>query len=299
VVADVELVLGRLWPGRRPVPEPLAGGITNHNFVVDVDGQRFVLRLPSDDAELLGIDRETELEVGRLAAALGVGPEIVATDAESGAVVARFLDGRHMAPAELGRSPLVGAVGAVLHRVHHAGRVRSVFDHFAVVDRYAETARRRGVRAPFDLDAAIALMGRIALARPFRPSVLGHNDLLNGNLLLVDGRIRLIDWEYAGMADPFFDLANFSSHHDLDEDGDRALLTAYFGEAGAPRLAALGLMKLVSELREALWGVVQMAVSQLDEDFSAYALDHGARLFEREAALDVQGALRELGAPGP
>jgi thiamine kinase-like enzyme len=129
--------------------------------------------------------------------------------------------------------------------------------------------------------------------------VLGHNDLLNGNLLLVDGQIRLIDWEYAAMADPFFDLANFSSHHDLDEDGDRALLTAYFGEATVPRLAALGLMKLVSELREALWGVVQMAVSQLDEDFSAYARSHGDRFFERAAALDVESALREVGAPEP
>jgi thiamine kinase-like enzyme len=299
VAADVELVLGRLWPGRRLVPEPLGGGTTNTNFVVDVDGQRFVVRLPSADTELLGIDRETELEVGRLAADLGVGPEIVATDAESGAVVARFLDGRHMVPAELGRPPLLLAVGEVLHRVHHAGRVRAVFDHFAVVDRYAETARRRGVRAPFDLDAAVALMGRIALARPFRPSVLGHNDLLNGNLLLVDGKIRLIDWEYSGMADPFFDLANFSSHHDLDEEADRALLRAYFGEAGPPQRAALGLLKLVSELREAMWCVVQMAISQLDEDFSAYAVRHGARFFERQAAIDVEGALREVGALEP
>jgi len=299
VVADVELVLERLWPGRRPLPEPLAGGITNSNFVVEIDGRRFVLRLPSDDADLLGIDRESELEVGRLAAALGIGPEIVATDTESGAVVARFLEGRHMTAAELGRPPLVVAVGEVLHRMHHAGRVRAVFDHFAVVDRYAETARRRGVRAPFDLDAAVALMGRIALARPFRPSVLGHNDLLNGNLLLVDGRIRLIDWEYSGMADPFFDLANFSSHHDLGADGDRALLGAYFGEATRPRLAALGLLKLVSELREAMWGVVQMAVSQLDEDFPAYAVRHGARFFERAASIDVEDALREVAALEP
>jgi thiamine kinase-like enzyme len=298
VVADVELVLERLWPGRRPAPQPLSGGITNSNFVVDVDGQRFVLRLPSDDAELLGIDREAELEVGRLAAALGIGPEIVATDPESGAVVARFLDGRHVAPAELGRPPLVAAVGQVLQRVHHAGRVGAIFDHYAIADGYAETARRRGVRAPFDLETAIALMGRIALARPFRPSVLGHNDLLNGNLLLVDGRIRLIDWEYSGMADPFFDLANFSSHHDLDADGDRALLSAYFGEATGPHLAALGLLKLVSELREALWGVVQMAVSQLDEDFSAYAVEHGDRFYERAAAIDVERALREVGALG-
>jgi aminoglycoside phosphotransferase (APT) family kinase protein len=298
VVADVELVVERLWPGRRLVPEPLDGGTTNTNFAVAVDGERFVVRLPGADAELLGIDRESELAAGRLAADLGVGPEIVATDAQSGAVVARFLDGHHVALAELGRTPLVEAVGAVLHRVHHAGRVRAVFDHFAVVARYAETARGRGVRPPFDIDAAIALVGRIALARPFRPSVLGHNDLLNGNLLLVDGRIRLIDWEYSGMGDPFFDLANFSANHDLDEEGDRLLLAAYWGETGQPLVAALGLMKLVSELREAMWSVVQMAVSQLDENFESYALRHAERFFSRRDALDVERSLREAVAAG-
>jgi len=126
--------------------------------------------------------------------------------------------------------------------------------------------------------------------------VLGHNDLLNGNLLLVDGRIRLIDWEYSGMGDPFFDLANFSSHHDLGEEGDLALLEAYWGETGPALLAALGLMKLVSELREALWGVVQMAVSQLDEDFEAYAVLHSERFFARRDGMDVERSLREVGS---
>ena len=298
MAADVELVIERLWPGRRLVPEPLGGGITNTNFVVAVDGRRFVVRLPGADTELLGIDRESELAAGRLAADLGIGPEIVATDAPSGAVVARFLDGRHVAPAELGRTPLVEAVGAVLHRVHQAGRVRAVFDHFAVVAGYAETARGLGVRPPFDIDAAIALVGRIAEARPFRPRVLGHNDLLNGNLLLVDGRIRLIDWEYSGMGDPCFDLANFSANHDLDEDGDSLLLAAYWGESNPPLVAALGLMKLVSDLREAMWGVVQMAVSKLDEDFESYAGRHAERFFARRDALDVERLLREAGAAG-
>jgi thiamine kinase-like enzyme len=298
VAADVALVLGRLWPGRRLTPEPLGGGVTNTNFVVAVDGERFVVRLPAADSELLGIDRESELAAGRLAASLGVGPEIVATDAPSGAVVTRFLGGHHVTPEELGRTPLLEGVAAVLRRVHHAGRVRAVFDHFAVVARYAETARARGARPPFDLPAATALLGRIEEARPFRPSVLGHNDLLNGNLLLVDGRIRLIDWEYSGMGDPFFDLANFSSNHDLDDEGDRALLAAYWGEAGPARVAALGLLKLVSELREAMWGVVQTAISRLDEDFESYAVRHAERFFARRDALDIERLLREVHAPG-
>ena len=54
------------------------GGITNRNFLVDVDGESFVLRVPGKDTDLLGIDRRHEREAAERAADLGVGPEVVA-----------------------------------------------------------------------------------------------------------------------------------------------------------------------------------------------------------------------------
>jgi hypothetical protein len=83
------------------------------------------------------------------------------------------------------------------------------------------------------------------------------------------------------MGDPFFDLANFAVNHELDEDGDRALLAAY----GTTDSGALALMRFMSDFREAMWGVVQQGISALDHDFRAYADEHFARL-ERTAADD-------------
>jgi thiamine kinase-like enzyme len=93
-----------------------------------------------------------------------------------------------------------------------------------------------------------------------------------------------VDWEYAGMGHPYFDLANLAVNNAFDEAAQDRLLAAYFDEPPTPgRSAALRLMMLVSDAREAAWGVVQGAISELDFDFADYAHQHFARL-ERNAS---------------
>ena len=105
-----------------------------------------------------------------------------------------------------------------------------------------------------------------------------HNDLLNANFLDDGERLCIVDWEYAGMGDRFFDLANFSINHELDEAASAMLLEAYFGDVRERDAQALVLMRFMSDFREAMWGVVQSAVSELDFDFVAYASEHFERL---------------------
>jgi thiamine kinase-like enzyme len=104
-----------------------------------------------------------------------------------------------------------------------------------------------------------------------------HNDLLNGNFLL-GGRLYILDWEYAGMGDMFFDLANFSNNHELSPEEDRLLLDCYFGELTSHHLAHLGIMKVMSDFREAMWGLVQIGISSIEFDFREYANKHFERL---------------------
>jgi hypothetical protein len=93
------------------------------------------------------------------------------------------------------------------------------------------------------------------------------------------------------MGDRFFDLANFAINHELDADGRRHLLAAYFGEASDEDEAALDLMRFMSDFREAMWGVVQAAVSELDFDFAGYAREHFERLRRTAAEPSFQRAL--------
>ena len=191
-----------------------------------------------------------------------------------------------MTKEELATEPTLGEVITRLRDVHAAGRISATFDHFAVIRGYHELASTRGVDEPFDYPLASAVLDQIEVIRPFRPMVLGHNDLLNANLLH-DGSVRILDWEYAGMADPFFDLANFSVNNELGAELDKVVLHHYFGRVSESFLAALALMKLVSELREAMWGVAQLAISDLDFDFTRYAIDRSERFEVLLDGLDI------------
>jgi len=284
----VDRVVKRLWPGVPARVEPLPGGITNANFLVDLGTEKVVVRVPGRGRDLLGIDPASEVAATTLTAALGIAPELLAVDEELGCLVSRFVAGRPIPLEEMARQPMLGLVTDTLKRVHGAGRVDTTFDYFAVIERYHEHAAARGVLEPFDFPSARAVMGAVARARPFRATVLGHNDLLNANFLF-DGSVRILDWEYAGMTDPFFDLANLSVNHGFDDDTDTALLRHYFGECGEAVLATLSLFKLVSELREAMWGVLQLAVSDLDVDFAAYAGEHATRYQSLLAGMDLAG----------
>jgi thiamine kinase-like enzyme len=270
---DLDSALARLWPGGDAVVEPLGGGITNHNFKVAVGGETFVLRIGGKDAELLGIDRDHEHAASLAAASLGIGPEVVAY--VDGCLVTRFIEGRAVPPERLAPA----TVGETLRLVHGGPAVPSRFDSFRVVEAYRRTAERHGVAIP---PAYFEAAGRAAAIEPRhrdRATCLCHNDLLNANLIDDGSRLRIVDWEYAGMGDPLFDLGNFAANHDLDERAERALLVAHSGDDGDgdETLAALHDMRFMSDFREAMWGVVQQAISDVDFDFVAYADEHFAR----------------------
>jgi len=294
----VHQVVEHLWPGRPRQVERLEGGITNANYRVAVGDEVVVVRVPGSRTELLGIDRPSEAAAARLAAALGVGPEVVAVVEDPWCLVTRFIEGRPIEPVELGAEPMLGHVVDTLKKVHGGGAIPVTFDYFAVIRQYHEVAARRMVAEPFDYDAAGAVLDAVAEARPFRPTVLGHNDLLNANFLY-DGEVRILDWEYAGMTDPFFDLANLSVNHDFSAAGDDALLSHYFGRTSPGLSAALTVMKMVSELREAMWGVVQMAVSELEVDYVAYATERAAHFEALVRATDLTDLLAAAAAAEP
>jgi thiamine kinase-like enzyme len=96
-----------------------------------------------------------------------------------------------------------------------------------------------------------------------------------------------VDWEYAGMGDPFFDLGNFAVNHELDAEGERLLLENY----GGGDHEALVLMRFMSDFREAMWGVVQQAISTLEFDFRTYADEHFERLQRTAAEPRFRAAL--------
>ena len=269
-------MIERVWPGRRPPFEPLGGGITNHNFKVVVDGQAYVLRIGGKDTELLGIDRRAEQAAARMAASIGVGPEVYAVVEPEGFLVTRFIEGRPVPPESMRSQETIEQLAPAFRAIHEGPPIPSRFDSHRVVESYARVAGDRGVPIPYDYAWARSVAQTIESARGAQPQVSCHNDLLNAN------------WEYAGMGDRFFDLGNFSIKHEYEVEHDELLLAAYFGEVRRRDVASVRLMRFMGAFFEAMWGVVQQGISQLDFDFKAYAAENFARL--RAAAADPRFA---------
>ncbi|HEX5823414.1 MAG TPA: phosphotransferase [Candidatus Limnocylindrales bacterium] len=280
---------------------PLSGGITNRNFLVEPAGRtdRYVIRLAGNDTHLLGISREVEHAATVAAAGVGVGPEVTAFIRPEGYLVTRFIEGSPVSDQAVHRPETIARVAASLRRIHDGPAIPGLFVPLRIVEAYRALALARSVPIPPEYELAAALGRRIELAFLSNPVELRpcHNDLLNANFIDDGERIRIVDWEYAGMGDPFFDLGNFSINHELQPDEDAALLAAYDGPTAprdrAARLARLTLMRTVSDFREAMWGVLQQGISTLGVDFVEYAAEHFDRLLAGATTPRFEAALRE------
>jgi thiamine kinase-like enzyme len=176
---------------------------------------------------------------------------------------------------------VLARVAAALRAFHDGPPMTTVFDVPVIVEQQREVVTARGGSVPAELDDALTTARRIqaALHGPDHEPVPCHNDLLSANFILDRDELRIVDWEYAGMNDRFFDLGNFAVNNELGDADELRLLEAYFGSQPAPaHVAALALYRYVSDLREAMWGVVQTVLSDLDFDYRAYAVEHLERM---------------------
>src|SRR5215210_42561 len=291
VVARVTALLG---PRQGSVVQ-LEGGITNRNFRVNFGGTDYVVRLPGKRTEILGIDRTAECIANKAASKLGMAPGVAAMFEQPSCLVTMFIAGREMTVDELREPETLAEVAGDLRRFHDSGtELPTEFDSFRLVEEYAESGRANGSEPPEGYDDALALAHRIEKAidgQEEHEPVPSHNDLLTANFLLDGGEhIQLIDWEYAGMGDRWFDLGNFAVNNELDDDQEAQLLEAYFGEPpDERRLATLKLFRFMSDFREAMWGVVQTGVSELDFDFREYAQKHFDRLEQARSDPRFEG----------
>jgi thiamine kinase-like enzyme len=258
---------------------PLSGGITNLNFKIEADGRSYVIRLAGEGTDQLGIKRDVEHAANKVAGELGIAPEVVYFIEPEGYIVTRFVTGKRIMPEDIVKPDYLVRVAQKLRLFHrNSPKLKGEFNVFRRVEMLTKTAKAKGAQFPSDWDFIMKKMReaeKALLKDPYKPTPC-HNDLLNLNWLDEEvagdiGEIRLLDWEYAGMGDIFFDLGNFSHHHRLNEDQIRIFLTAYFGKMTPKHYARLRIMWPMSELHEAMWGTTQSVISTLEEDFQGYA----------------------------
>lgn len=272
--------------------EPLAGGLTNRNYLVHDGGEQFVARL-CDDRQFLGIDRRNERLCQIAACEAGVAPEV--THFEQGMLVSRFLDARTLADDDLQDPALLLRLAQTIRQIHSASdRLTGellFFCPFQTVRTYTQTARDHSAVLPPDIDQLVEDSRKLShRMSPFRPT-LCHNDLLAANVMDDGERLWLVDWEYGGIGNPLFDLAGVSANAGLSDQLEVHLIEAYAGSVSDAviddtMLREVRILKTASLLREALWAVIQTVMSDFDFDYAEYATVNFAKYRQARQDLD-------------
>jgi thiamine kinase-like enzyme len=256
------------------------GGLTNRNYRITVGREGYVLRLAGVGTGDY-IDRTAEAHNARVAATAGVNAEVLFFDAADGRMLCRYVDGITMTAEHFRDLARVERAARAFRRMHACSEpFAGSFDVFAKIDEYLALLRRNGARIPDgyeELQAAAEGARAVLAERPARLSPC-HNDPLAENFLDTGERMVIVDWEYAGMNDPMWDLGDLSVEAAFGPAQDAALLGAYFG--GEPPAAAAGRMVLYQGLCDlvwTLWGLIQVMNDNPAEDFWAYSINR----FER------------------
>jgi thiamine kinase len=208
----------------------LSDGPTNVSYLLQLAGMQYVLRLDKPDTAKLGLNRSNEKQVCKAVADAGLAPEPLYFDPAAGVYLRRYLPGRAWDASDLASPDQRERLARLLRVLHGLPPIGAAFDPLAAARRYA--AQLDSGQAGSILRESEKLMQQITTDST--DPALCHNDLVCHNVL--DGkRLMLIDWEYAGTGDPFFDLAVVVRHHGLDKKSEHHFLAAYLGRPASAR----------------------------------------------------------------
>ena len=263
-----------LWRGGVRI-EPLIGGLCNKSFVVSDESGRYVARVGSDIL-VHGIAQTSVRAAMAAASDAGVTPKL--RYSEPGLAVVDFLDGGCLRPEDIeGNDENLAKIVGCLKRLHRASeRVRGPLTYFwpyQVVRHYAQVGLEKGSRLAPELPEIIRVATLLERAvAPCRP-VFTHNDVVPQNLMFDSrGAVWLIDWDYGGYGHPMFDVVGVGANADASEECERKIFERYYGEVDDALLRQLIAFKLILNLREYMWGMVQEVSSELDRDAVAASM---------------------------
>jgi thiamine kinase-like enzyme len=258
------------WQGNVD-PVPLSGGLSNHNYVVEDAGKKYVVRIGAD-APMHNVMRFNEQACGRAAEAIGITPKQVYT--ESDVLVMDFIDGTTFDAGMVQEN--IFRILEPLKKLHLEG-TRAIrgpvlgFSVFHVARHYKKLLDENECRSASELPRLMKISSELEATVGAIAPALCHNDLLSANFIDDGNKIWIIDWEHGGFNTPLFDLANIASNSVFPEELELKMLEIYYGESVSDETwKRFKAFRVASHQREAMWSMIAEIYSQLDEDYVAY-----------------------------
>ena len=254
-------------------------GLTNVNYLITAGDEQFVLRINGPNTTLLGIDRGQEHAIMMAAAHAGIAPEVMFVVEPEGHFITRYVHGRSWSREEFRQPEVMRRAAERIRHIHSLPPIGDTFSLFRTVEYYTRVAQDHGLPFPANFKWLMGQMSEIEraeVADPVPPR-LCHNDLVRTNWL-DDGSVRILDWEYAGMGNTYFDLATVVYENRLQGELLDRFLTCYLGVPSAQDYLRLRRMQQMFLLREAVWALVQAISAEVTFDFRRYASTMFSRL---------------------
>ncbi len=253
------------------------GGLTNLVFKVADGTSLYCLRLPGKGTDEY-IDRAVEAVNAKAAARAGVSPEVLYSNPKTGLMITRFLDGFATMSPELFATTngAPARAGKAFARLHNSGEKFSFrFELFSMIDEYLGILAGKDVEFPDGYHQVLKEAEAVREVLAAKPGRLApcHCDPLCENFLDDGNTMWIIDWEYSGMNDPLWDLADLSVEGGFSEQMDLQMLNAYFPSGpDATQIGRMVIYKAMCDLLWTLWGLIQHANDNPAEDFKAYSV---------------------------
>jgi thiamine kinase len=241
----------------------ISGGLTNRSFLIGTEKQHYVVRLNAANSASLGLDRVNEQKVQALASEAGLSPAVLHCDVRKGWLITQYISGKSLLEYNQWTPEDIHRFAELLKTIHSLPPISAPLDwedkaHFYLQALPADTADVfKKIHAQ-----ARRMHGYFRRAREqCVQQTLCHNDLLVQNFLVDDkGGLWVIDWEYAAVGDPYFDLAALSQG--FSQDQTALLLEAYQGERATSHRSRLADMQVIYRYIELLWYAVQWRAHQ-------------------------------------
>ena len=247
------------------------GGLTNQNFLVQENSNKFVVRLGDDIPEHL-VSRSNELIASKAASEANIGPKVIYSD--KGILVLEYIESTTLTAKDV--RDKIDLIIPVLKKIHleipkNIFGQSLIFWVFHVIRNYEKFLKDNKSSYTNLLPDLLSQSAKLEKNSSPYEIVFGHNDLLPGNFLDDGSRLWIIDWEYAGFNTPLFDLGGLASNCDFSQKEEIHLLENYFDKKIDDKLLLqYHSLKCASLLRETMWSMVAELISKIDFNYNNY-----------------------------
>ena len=190
-------------------------------FKVTFEGREAVLRIDLPMAKYLGLNRFFEAQLLTSIHQAEFGPKILFSNPSSGVLIWEFRPGETAEDQSAMNSELPKQLGQILKQIHQIKIDGSEPLFVDAIENYRKLLRDNN--HPL-IKKGFLLFDSLHVHQT--PGVLSHNDINPGNILVNDD-LLVLDWEYAGLNHPYFDLGNAIENFNFNHEQIQSLLGSY------------------------------------------------------------------------